>query len=104
MTEGLPGNVGPNRLHRPLAEIAGVIIDDCEWHFHRVPPEAEPYLRTMLGLATTDLNAPHGHERVADVVRGALDNLQGWRTDRAWWIRRELETALAAADRSHGAA
>lgn len=102
MTDDLPENVAPHPLDRPLADVAGAIIDDCERHYHRVPPEAEPYLRTLLGVATTDLRAHHGDERVADIVRGALDNLHDWRTDTAWRIKHQLRAALAAADEPPG--
>jgi hypothetical protein len=30
----------------------------------------------MLGLSSTGLHEQHGHERIADVVRGALDRLR----------------------------
>lgn len=97
-------NIAPHPLGRPLADIAGAIVEDCERQHRPVPPGAEPFIRTMLGLATTDLREHYGDEQVADIVRGALANLHGWQGDTAWRIKHELQAALAAADRPSGPA
>jgi hypothetical protein len=94
----------PHLLSRPVADIAGAIIDDHRWREKDLPPAADPYLETMLGLSTRDLTTRYRHERVPDVVRGALDNLPDWQGLTAWRIRHELENALAAADRAAGTA
>jgi hypothetical protein len=32
MAEVLPNGIVPHPLHRPVVEIAGVIIEDFQWH------------------------------------------------------------------------
>ena len=93
-----PPHIGARLLDRPVADVAGAIIEDYEWHERHVPPGAEPFLQIMLGLATRDLNTRYRSERVADVVRRALAELRDWHGETAWRIRHELEAALRAAD------
>jgi hypothetical protein len=97
-------HVGPRLLDRPVADIAGAIIDDYRWHGRELPPAAEPFLEVMLGLGTRDLTERYRHERVADVVRGALDSLHDWQGHTAWRIKHELRAALEAADPPPGTA
>ncbi|MQA34355.1 hypothetical protein [Modestobacter roseus] len=93
-----PQHLAAHELDRPVADIAGLIIDDLTWHERPIPAAAEPYLHTMLGLSTSDLRDRYGHARVADVVRGALDALDGWTSPTAVHVRHELRAALLAAD------
>lgn len=89
----------PHPLSRSVAEIAGLVIDDFRWHERPLPPVAEPYLHTMLGLGTRDLADHHGHGRVVDVVRGALGGLDDGDGPTADRVKRELWAAVAAAER-----
>ena len=94
----------PRLLDRPVADIAGAIIDDYGWHDRDLPPGAEPFLQIMLGLSTRDLNARYRNHHVADVVRGALSHLHDWHGETAWRVKHELEQALRAAEGPHGGA
>ena len=60
----------------------------------KISPYAYPYLDAMLGIDSTDKNAPYYYDSAESVVLYFLANAQGFRGEDARRIKSELKSML----------
>lgn len=81
----------------PLARTLDEIARDIHTGFKNSAGyyAAEPYVDALYGLHQTDLSGHYYEDTVATVVLYLVENLGGWRGDKAREVKAELRSALA---------